>query len=114
MQITPSDGNNGLRGKANQSLHYSDPIDENRWELSGGPGNDFILTSPRLNVDAWFFGGTADDLQIGERGNNVLLGESGNNFILGGSGRDLLAGGSGGDLLLGNAGDGIRFQHRAN
>lgn len=50
------------------------------------------------------FGGSANDLLVGNRGSNVLLGNGGDDILAGGlGGRDLLVGGSGLDTLSSNS-----------
>jgi PAP2 superfamily protein/hemolysin type calcium-binding protein len=82
--------------------------------VDGGGGNDVILISHEVDIDAEVYGGAGNDLIsggsgddriFGEDGYDLLLGNSGNDRLDGGAGDDLLFGGFGNDILLGGLGD---------
>jgi hypothetical protein len=75
----------------------------------GYGGSDTLRVSGSLSVPAFLFGGDGNDTldASGSTANNVLVGEGGNDGLSGGSGRDLLSGGRGSDTARGGSGDDI-------
>lgn len=74
----------------------------------GGTGDDLIIGNDVANRlqggagDDTLLGAGGDDILVGEAGADNLDGEAGNDRLYGGDGDDTLAGGTGNDLLLGN------------
>jgi len=77
--------------------------------MYGYGGNDTLRLSGGVTVPAVLFGGDGNDTldASGSSANNVLIGEGGNDALTGGSGRELLIGGRGGDTLHGGSNDDI-------
>jgi Ca2+-binding RTX toxin-like protein len=75
----------------------------------GYGGADTLRLTGGVTVSAFLFGGDANDTldASGSSANNVLLGEAGNDGLTGGSCRDLLIGGRGSDVIHGGGGDDI-------
>lgn len=64
----------------------------------GGSGNDIIIGNSLNNKLSGYSG---NDILIGGDGNDILSGGDGNDILIGGNGSDTLTGGSGEDLLIG-------------
>ncbi|HMC66421.1 MAG TPA: PKD domain-containing protein, partial [Gemmataceae bacterium] len=73
----------------------------------GQSGDDHILVSSSITLQAWLYGGKGNDHLEGGSGPNVLLGEDGNDELIGGSNRDILIGGAGADHLVAAGGEDI-------
>lgn len=82
-----------------------------RVQLTGGAGNDVLLSGPRNDVldggtgHDTLRGGSGPDSLSGGDGNDVLEGENGLDDLAGGTGNDVLNGGAHADRLLGGPGN---------
>ncbi len=56
------------------------------------------------NTFEFVYGGSGDDVLLGNTANNIMLGGNGNDILVGNSGNDQLFGGSGRDILIGGLG----------
>ncbi|MGD7034424.1 calcium-binding protein [Methylotuvimicrobium buryatense] len=73
--------------------------------LSGGSGDDTIITNGTVGVD--ISGGAGNDVLVGGDGNDVIRGGRGNNTLDGGAGDDILIGGPGNDIFIGSPGNNV-------
>lgn len=76
-------------------------------QVFGGSGNDLLVGDSRVNL---LRGGPGDDIVVGGAGNDVLYGEAGADAVYGGAGNDWVYGGGGtgtdlGDTLVGGDGN---------
>jgi Ca2+-binding RTX toxin-like protein len=76
-------------------------------QVFGGSGNDLIVGDSRANV---LRGGPGDDILVGGAGNDLLYGEAGADAVYGGAGNDIVTGGGGtatdlSDTLVGGDGN---------
>jgi Ca2+-binding RTX toxin-like protein len=70
-------------------------------------GNDQVVISGCVDVDAEIWGGNGNDYIEGGGGNDIVLGGAGDDVIFGGDGRDILIGGTGADRIVGDERDDI-------
>ena len=87
---------------------------DRRIVVEAGGGDDVVVVSNTLNLDAALSGGRGDDRLVGGRGDDsldggvgedVLIALVGDNRLDGGAGDDVLRGGDGDDVLTGGGGD---------
>lgn len=72
--------------------------------VDAGAGNDTVVITGNIRVDAEILGGDGNDTLIGGKGSDFLSGDAGNDTLIGGNGNDSLSGGDGRDVLIGGNG----------
>jgi hypothetical protein len=77
----------------------------NAISVDAGAGNDSVILTPRVAINATLLGGAGNDTLTGGSSTDLIEGGFGNDLLHGGNGNDLLYGDAGNDTLFGDAGN---------
>jgi hypothetical protein len=69
-------------------------------KIDAGPGNDFVVIAPTLQLPTSIRGGEGNDRLFGGAGNDTLFGNEGNDALLGRDGLNYMDGGAGDDSAI--------------